>query len=77
MLDGMQQIMTGSGPYFDPDFYLELVACIDQFDPALMSAVDTQWAGFKEYAQTQGDEEGGDPWPPCPQVEHSQYVIGL
>ena len=47
MLDGMQQVLTGSGPFFDEAFYNELVSCMNQFDPMMLQVTDAQWKGMK------------------------------
>lgn len=64
-LNGMQAYMTGE-PTFDPVFYDRLSKCLNKLDPRLMESADAQWAGMVSYANTQGNNQTGDIWPPCP-----------
>ena len=56
--------MTGQEA-FDPEFYQQLVPCIEQFDPKLMESVNAQWTGFKTFASTGGNPSENDVWKRC------------
>jgi hypothetical protein len=67
MLNGMQQLMTGTNEPFDPVFYDRLVKCLNKIEePRLLEAVDAQWQGFMDYSNSHGTEQ--DPWPTCNQT---------
>ena len=70
MLNGMQQLMTGTNNPFDPIFYDRLVKCLNKIEePRLFEAVDAQWNGFLDYSNSHGTEE--DPWKSCNQTTAS------
>ena len=56
--------MTGEEHSFDKVFYNELVQCIEQYDPKLIDVVNSQWLGFKTYAN-KGGNPGTDDWIRC------------
>ena len=60
----MQHLLTGENEY-DPEFYNELVQCLEGIDPRLLESVNAQWAGFKDYAATGGNPPE-DEWKQCP-----------
>lgn len=59
ILDGMQQFMTGELE-FDRDYYTQLRACMDAFDPLLTAAQDASWQGIINYWLMNGT--GTDFW---------------
>ena len=63
-LNGMHQLMTGEEHSFDKVFYNELVQCIEKYDPKLIDVVNSQWLGFKAYAN-KGGNPGTDDWIRC------------
>ena len=72
-LDGMQEMMDpGASATFDEDFYSELVACFDKFDPELMLAQDTEWDGMMQFAASGGGR--GDHWPSCETLDELGLV---
>jgi hypothetical protein len=73
MLNGMQQLMTGTNEPFDPVFYDRLVKCLNKIEePRLLEAVDAQWQGFMDYSNSHGTEQ--DPWPTCNQTTVATLV---
>ena len=56
--------MTGEEHSFDKVFYNELVQCIEKYDPKLIDVVNSQWLGFKTYAN-KGGNPGTDDWIRC------------
>ena len=65
MLEGMQELMTGNIG-FDTELYDTLLECFDTFDIDLKEVSDANWAGIKEYANSNGSLANDDPWYPCP-----------
>jgi len=62
-LNGMQNLLTGENEY-DPEFYAELVECLESVDPKLLESVNAQWTGFKDYAASGGNPPE-DVWKNC------------
>ena len=60
----MQHLLTGENEY-DPEFYKELVQCLEGIDPRLLESVNAQWSGFKDYAASGGNPPE-DEWEQCP-----------
>ena len=60
----MQHLLTGENEY-DPEFYNELVQCLEGIDPRLLESVNAQWTGFKDYAASGGNPPE-DEWKQCP-----------
>jgi hypothetical protein len=64
MLNGMQQLMTGSNEPFDPLFYEMLVSCFNKIEePRLLNVVDAQWKGLLDFSEKLGTDD--DPWRTC------------
>ena len=63
-LNGMQVMMNGQ-PTFDPEFYNELVTCLNSLDSRLQTSVGSQWDGMIQYANAGGNPEANDTWPTC------------
>ena len=59
----MQNLLTGENEY-DPEFYAELVECLESVDPKLLESVNAQWTGFKDYAASGGNPPE-DVWKNC------------
>ena len=70
-LDGMVELMEGGGA-FDQNFYDELVACFNRFDPELKAAQDTEWSGMLWFAESGGIP--GDQWLSCDQLDEFGIV---
>ena len=62
MLDGMVQLLEGSGTY-DEKVLQDLLECSNSLDPNLIPVTDLNWAGVKKYANTHG--QPGDIWKTC------------
>ena len=60
----MHQLMTGEEESFDKIFYEQLVECIEQYDDKLVDVVNSQWMGFRKYANN-GGNPGVDDWIGC------------
>ena len=64
MLNGINQLMTGSSEPYDPEFYNRLVECLNTVDQLrLLKVVDAQWKGFLDNSATLGTK--ADPWKTC------------
>ena len=63
MLDAMQQLMSGGGSFFDPDFLHDLAHCWDDTHPNLTQANDNAWKGMMEFFENDG--YGNDSWGGC------------
>ena len=63
-LNGMQVMMNGQ-PTFNPEFYNELVTCMNSLDSRLLTSVGSQWDGMIQYANAGGNPEANDTWPAC------------
>ena len=68
----MQVLMDGQ-PTFDPNFYSELVTCLDSLDPRLLTSVGAQWDGMIQYANSGGNPEANDTWPACSNNRWFEY----
>ncbi len=62
MLDGMVQVLEGSGIY-DRKMLQDLEQCSIDLDDVMIPVTDLNWAGMKKYANTHG--QPGDLWEPC------------
>ena len=49
---------------FDTAFYNELVQCIERYDARLLGVINSQWRGFRSYANA-GGNPGIDDWISC------------
>ena len=63
-LNGMHYLMTGQKNSFDSAFYNELVQCIEKYDARLLGVINSQWRGFRSYANN-GGNPGIDDWISC------------
>ena len=63
-LNGMHYLMTGQKNSFDAAFYNELVQCIERYDARLLGVINSQWRGFRSYANN-GGNPGIDDWISC------------
>jgi len=68
MLDAMVQLLTGDQSGFDPEFFGELVDCMQQYDINLMSSQDAAWGGMIQYSDSDGTPE--DRWGDCLDTGH-------
>eukprot|EP00095_Tigriopus_kingsejongensis_P005289 maker-scaffold758_size101577-snap-gene-0.21 protein:Tk05289 transcript:maker-scaffold758_size101577-snap-gene-0.21-mRNA-1 annotation:"-denpendent receptor" len=62
MLNGMAQVLTGVEP-FDTETYVDIIDCMNEFDPDLILAQESLWLGMLEYS-TLG-ESSNDIWTTC------------
>ena len=74
MLNGINQLLTGSAEPYDPKFYERLVNCLNKIEePRLLKSVDAQWQGFLDNADVLGTEE--DPWKTCTEKVHPNNSV--